>query len=85
MLSKGSIPNNSKEEAITDFTMISDRIILFCSDSLALRIFTLFYNSVNILNAKESEQNNIIRSLIIVKYVIASSLELLGIEPLDSM
>ena len=47
--------------------------------------FHQFYNSVNILNAQESEQNNIIRSLIIVKSVIASSLELLGIEPLDSM
>ena len=47
--------------------------------------FHQFYNSVNILNAKQSEQNNIIRSLIIVKSVIASSLELLGIEPLDSM
>ena len=47
--------------------------------------FHQFYNSVNILNAKESEQNNIIRSMIIVKSVIASSLELLGIEPLDSM
>lgn len=47
--------------------------------------FHQFYNSVNILNAKESEQNNIIRSLIIVKSVIASSLELLGIEPLESM
>ena len=47
--------------------------------------FHQFYNSVKILNAKESEQNNIIRSLIIVKSVIASSLELLGIEPLDSM
>ena len=47
--------------------------------------FHQFYNSVNILHAKESEQNNIIRSLIIVKSVIASSLELLGIEPLDSM
>jgi len=47
--------------------------------------FHQFYNSVNILNAKESEQNNIIRSLIIVKSVIASSLQLLGIEPLDSM
>ena len=47
--------------------------------------FHQFYNSVNILNAKESEQNNIIRSLIIVKSVIASSLELLGIEPLDRM
>ena len=47
--------------------------------------FHQFYNSVNILNAQESEQNNIIRSLIIVKSVIASSLKLLGIEPLDSM
>jgi len=47
--------------------------------------FHQFYNSVNILNAPESEQNNIIRSLIIVKSVIASSLQLLGIEPLDSM
>tara|TARA_Y100000996_G_scaffold315578_1_gene251796 strand:- start:2929 stop:4659 length:1731 start_codon:yes stop_codon:yes gene_type:complete len=47
--------------------------------------FHQFYNSVNILNAKESEQNNIMRALIIVKSVIASSLELLGIEPLNSM
>ena len=41
MLSKGSMPNNFKEEAITDFTMIRHRIMLFCSDSCALRIFTL--------------------------------------------
>ena len=47
--------------------------------------FHQFYNSVNILNANESKQNNIMRSLTIVKSVIASSLELLGIEPLDSM
>ena len=47
--------------------------------------FHQFYNSVNILNANESKQNNIMRSLIIVKSVIASSLELLGIEPLESM
>ena len=47
--------------------------------------FHQFYNNVNILNAKESEQNNIMRALMIVKSVIASSLELLGIEPLDSM
>ncbi len=47
--------------------------------------FHQFYNSVNILNAKKSEQNNIMRALIIVKSVIASSLELLGIEPLESM
>ena len=47
--------------------------------------FHQFYNSVNILNAKESDQNNIMRALIIVKSVIASSLELLGIEPLNSM
>jgi arginyl-tRNA synthetase len=49
------------------------------------QIFHQFYNSVNILNSEESEQNNIMRALIIVKSVIASSLELLGIEPLDSM
>jgi len=47
--------------------------------------FHQFYNSVNILKAEESEQNNIMRTLIIVKAVIASSLELLGIEPLESM
>ena len=47
--------------------------------------FHQFYNNVNILNAKESEQNNIMRALMIVKSVIASSLELLGIEPLESM
>jgi len=47
--------------------------------------FHQFYNAVNILKADESEQNNIMRSLIIVKAVIASSLELLGIEPLDNM
>ena len=47
--------------------------------------FHQFYNSVNILNANESKQNNIMRALTIVKSVIASSLELLGIEPLDSM
>ena len=32
-----------------------------------------------------SKQNNIMRALIIVKAVIASSLELIGIDPLDSM
>ena len=47
--------------------------------------FHQFYNNVNILNAKESEQNNILRTLMIVKSVIASCLELLGIEPLDKM
>ena len=47
--------------------------------------FHQFYNNVSILNAKESEQNNILRALIIVKSVIASCLELLGIEPLDKM
>ena len=47
--------------------------------------FHQFYNNVNILNAEELEQNNILRALMIVKSVIASSLELLGIEPLDSM
>ena len=47
--------------------------------------FHQFYNNVNILKAQESEQVNIMRALIIVKSVIASSLELLGIEPLKRM
>ena len=47
--------------------------------------FHQFYNSVNILNAREPEQNNIMRALVIVKSVIATSLELLGIEPIDNM
>ena len=47
--------------------------------------FHQFYNNVNILKAQESEQVNIMRALIIVKSVIASSLELLGIEPLERM
>jgi arginyl-tRNA synthetase len=47
--------------------------------------FHQFYNSVNILNSEEPEKNNIMRTLIVVKSVIASSLELLGIEPLESM
>jgi len=47
--------------------------------------FHQFYNNVNILQAKKSEQNNIMRALIIVKAVIASSLELIGVEPLERM
>ena len=47
--------------------------------------FHQFYNNVNILNADEENKNNIMRTLIIVKSVIASSLDLLGIEPLESM
>ena len=47
--------------------------------------FHQFYNNVNILNADEEHKNNIMRTLIIVKSVIASSLDLLGIEPLESM
>ena len=47
--------------------------------------FHQFYNNVKILNAKESKQNNILRTLMIVKSVIASCLELLGIEPLNKM
>jgi arginyl-tRNA synthetase len=40
---------------------------------------------VNILNAEEAEQINIMRSLAVVKDVLGSALELLGIEPLDQM
>ena len=47
--------------------------------------FHQFYNNVNILNAEELEQNNILRALMIVKSIIASCLELLGIEPLEKM
>ena len=47
--------------------------------------FHQFYNNVNILNADEEHKNNIMRTLIIVKSVIASSLDLLGIEPLENM
>ena len=47
--------------------------------------FHQFYNNVNILNADEEHKNNIMRTLMIVKSVIASSLDLLGIKPLESM
>ena len=47
--------------------------------------FHHFYNDVNILNAEEDEQVNIMKSLDIVKDVIGSALKLLGIEPLDKM
>ncbi len=47
--------------------------------------FHQFYNTVNILNADEDHKNDIMRTLIIVKSVIASCIELLGIEPLESM
>ena len=47
--------------------------------------FHQFYNNVNILNADEKHKNNIMRTLMIVKSIIASSLHLLGIEPLENM
>ena len=47
--------------------------------------FHQFYNNVNILNADERYKNNIMRTLMIVKSVIASSFQLLGIEPLENM
>ena len=47
--------------------------------------FHHFYNDVNILNAEEAEQINIMKSLDIVKDVIGSAFKLLGIEPLDQM
>jgi arginyl-tRNA synthetase len=47
--------------------------------------FHHFYNDVNILNAPKADQENMMRALAIVKSVIASSLELLGIEPLEKM
>ena len=47
--------------------------------------FHHFYNDVNILSSPEADQENMMRALAIVKSVIASSLELLGIEPLEKM
>ena len=47
--------------------------------------FHHFYNDVNILSAPEADQENMMRALAIVKSVIAASLELLGIEPLEKM
>tara|TARA_B100001778_G_scaffold71111_1_gene56560 strand:- start:644 stop:2371 length:1728 start_codon:yes stop_codon:yes gene_type:complete len=47
--------------------------------------FHQFYNNVNILNADEKHKNNIMRTLMIVKSVIASSFQILGIEPLENM
>ena len=47
--------------------------------------FHQFYNNVNILNSDKKHKNNIMRTLVIVKSVIASSLHLLGIEPLENM
>ena len=47
--------------------------------------FHHFYNDVNILNAEETEQINIMKSLDIVKNVIGSALDLIGIKALDQM
>jgi len=47
--------------------------------------FHHFYNDVNILNSEELDQINIMTALNIVKDVIGSCLELIGIEPLDHM
>ena len=47
--------------------------------------FHHFYNDVNILNAEEADQINIMTALNMVKDVIGSSLDLIGIEPLERM
>jgi len=47
--------------------------------------FHHFYNDVNILNAEEADQINIMTALKMVKDVIGSSLELIGIKPLEHM
>ena len=47
--------------------------------------FHHFYNDVNILNAEETDQINIMKSLDIVKNVISSALDLIGIKALDQM
>ena len=63
---------------------LQPHLIVFYLKDIAQN-FHQFYNNVNILNADEAYKNNIMRTLIIVKSVIASSLDLLGIEPLESM
>ena len=47
--------------------------------------FNHFYNETNILKAPKDEQINLMRSLMIVKDVIATSFKLIGIEPLEKM
>jgi len=47
--------------------------------------FHHFYNETNILKAEEQDQANMLRALDLVKNVIASSMELIGIEPLQKM
>jgi len=47
--------------------------------------FHHFYNETNILKAEEQDQANMLRALDLVKNVIASSMELIGIEPLQEM
>jgi len=47
--------------------------------------FHHFYNDTNILKAAEQDQVNMLRALGLVKNVIASSLELIGIESLEKM
>ena len=47
--------------------------------------FHHFYNDTNILKAAEQDQVNMLRALGLVKNVIASSLELIGIDSLEQM
>ena len=63
---------------------LQPHLIIFYLRDIAQN-FHQFYNNVNILNADEKHKNNIMRTLMIVKSVIASSLHLLGIEPLENM
>jgi arginyl-tRNA synthetase len=59
-------------------------LIIYYLRDLA-QCFHHFYNEVNILKAEEADQINIMRTLEIVKDVIRSALDLIGIEPLDQM
>ena len=47
--------------------------------------FHHFYNEVNILKAPPEDQGNMMHALSIVKQVIGSALEVIGIEPLEKM
>ena len=63
---------------------LQPHLIIYYLRDLA-QAFHHFYNNVNILNADETEQVNIMVAISIVKNVIGSSLELIGIDPLEQM
>ena len=63
---------------------LQPHLIIFYLRDLA-QSFHHFYNDTNILNAPESDQADMMRALALVKAVIASSLKIIGIKPLEQM